>query len=86
MHDRYYHLLKLNFSSKAANCPYAVTFITCGRHNEYNYMVMELLGDNISELRRSQPNVIEDFIPFFLFFFLLLYLTEFNHFRESFQC
>jgi len=37
-------------------CPYVVTFITCGRHNDYNYMVMELLGENISELRRRQPN------------------------------
>jgi serine/threonine protein kinase len=32
-----------------------VQFITCGRHNDYNYMVMELLGENISELRRKQP-------------------------------
>jgi serine/threonine protein kinase len=28
-------------------------FITCGRYNEYNYLVMELLGDNLSELRRK---------------------------------
>jgi len=41
---------------QSAACPYAVSFITCGRHNDYNYMVMELLGENISELRRSQPN------------------------------
>eukprot|EP01096_Ripella_sp_DP13-Kostka_P018283 TRINITY_DN9848_c0_g1_i1.p1 TRINITY_DN9848_c0_g1~~TRINITY_DN9848_c0_g1_i1.p1 ORF type:complete len:827 (+),score=356.27 TRINITY_DN9848_c0_g1_i1:189-2669(+) len=41
---------------QSAGCPYVVTFITCGRHNDYNYMVMELLGENISELRRHQPN------------------------------
>jgi hypothetical protein len=37
-------------------CPLVVPFITCGRHNDYNYMVMELLGENISELRRRQVN------------------------------
>lgn len=41
---------------KSAGCPYVVDFITCGRHNDFNYMVMELLGENISELRRRQPN------------------------------
>ena len=33
-----------------------VKFITCGRQYDYNYMVMELLGENISDLRRKQPN------------------------------
>lgn len=37
-------------------CPYVCRFITCGRFNEYNYMIMELLGENISELRRRQPD------------------------------
>ncbi len=31
-------------------------FITCGRHGEYNYLVMDLLGENISELRRRQAS------------------------------
>jgi tau tubulin kinase len=37
------------------SCAYVARFITCGRINDYNYMVMELLGENISELRRRQP-------------------------------
>lgn len=51
-------VLKLEVAvlKKLQTSPYVVTFITCGRHNDYNYMVMELLGENISELRRRQPN------------------------------
>lgn len=51
-------VLKLEVAvlKKLQSCPYVVSFITCGRHNDYNYMVMELLGDNISELRRRQPS------------------------------
>jgi tau tubulin kinase len=33
-----------------------VPFITCGRHGEFNYLVMDLLGENISELRRRQAS------------------------------
>ena len=33
-----------------------VPFITCGRHGEFNYLVMDLLGENISELRRRQSS------------------------------
>jgi len=29
-------------------------FITCGRSGDYNFLVMELLGENLSELRRRQ--------------------------------
>jgi tau tubulin kinase len=35
--------------------PYVCRFITCGRFGEYNYLVMELMGENLSELRRRQP-------------------------------
>jgi tau tubulin kinase len=45
----------LSAHMNALACPWVVQFITCGRHNDYNYMVMELLGENISELRRKQP-------------------------------
>jgi tau tubulin kinase len=38
---------------KLQACPNVCRFITCGRYNEYNYLVMELLGDNLSELRRK---------------------------------
>eukprot|EP01104_Vermistella_antarctica_P015649 TRINITY_DN5186_c1_g2_i1.p1 TRINITY_DN5186_c1_g2~~TRINITY_DN5186_c1_g2_i1.p1 ORF type:complete len:848 (-),score=214.51 TRINITY_DN5186_c1_g2_i1:44-2587(-) len=50
-------VLKLEVAvlKKLQACPYVVSFVTCGRHNDYNYMVMELLGENISELRRRQP-------------------------------
>ncbi|KAL6054012.1 Tau-tubulin kinase Asator like protein [Balamuthia mandrillaris] len=47
--------LEVAVLKKLQNCPWVVPYITCGRHGEYNYMVMELLGDNISELRRKQP-------------------------------
>ncbi|KAL6046385.1 Tau-tubulin kinase Asator [Balamuthia mandrillaris] len=51
-------VLKLEVAvlKKLQTCPWVVQFITCGRHNDYNYMVMELLGDNISEFRRKQPS------------------------------
>jgi len=51
-------VLKLEVAvlKKLQACPYVCRFITCGRFNEYNYMIMELLGDNISELRRRQPD------------------------------
>ena len=31
-------------------------FIGCGRNNKVNYVVMSLLGPNLSELRKHQPN------------------------------
>ncbi|EFA81157.1 putative protein serine/threonine kinase [Heterostelium album PN500] len=49
-------VLKLEVAvlKKLQACPYVCRFITCGRHGDYNYMVMELLGDNLSDLRRRQ--------------------------------
>lgn len=41
---------------KLQPCEYVVPFVTCGRHGEFNYLVMELLGENISELRRRQAS------------------------------
>jgi tau tubulin kinase len=38
------------------DCPYVCRFLNCGRFSDYNYMVMELLGENLSELRRKQPD------------------------------
>jgi tau tubulin kinase len=51
-------VLKLEVAvlKKLQACPYVCRFITCGRFNEYNYMIMELLGENLSELRRRQPD------------------------------
>ncbi|KYR01840.1 putative protein serine/threonine kinase [Tieghemostelium lacteum] len=48
--------LEVAVLKKLQACPYVCRFITCGRHNDYNYMVMELLGDNLSELRRRQAD------------------------------
>jgi serine/threonine protein kinase len=50
-------ILKLEVAvlKKLQKSPYVCRFITCGRFGEYNYMVMELLGENLSELRRRQP-------------------------------
>lgn len=41
----------------ASNSPYIASLITCGRFTNYNYMVMELLGNNISEYRRQTSSV-----------------------------
>lgn len=49
-------VLKLEVAvlKKLQPCPYVVSFVTCGRHGDFNYLVMELLGENISDLRRRQ--------------------------------
>lgn len=49
-------VLKLEVAvlKKLQPCEHVVPFVTCGRHGQYNYLVMELLGENISELRRRQ--------------------------------
>lgn len=51
-------VLKLEVAvlKRLQSCPWVVSFLTCGRYNDYNYLVMELLGENLSELRRRQPN------------------------------
>eukprot|EP01114_Cavostelium_apophysatum_P015227 TRINITY_DN4106_c0_g1_i2.p1 TRINITY_DN4106_c0_g1~~TRINITY_DN4106_c0_g1_i2.p1 ORF type:complete len:567 (-),score=148.48 TRINITY_DN4106_c0_g1_i2:93-1793(-) len=41
---------------KLQDSSYVCRFITCGRFSDYNYMVMELLGENLSELRRRQTD------------------------------
>ena len=35
--------------------PYVCDFIGCGRTEKINYIVMSLLGPNLSELRKRQP-------------------------------
>lgn len=49
-------VLKLEVAvlKKLQYCPHIARFIHCGRNSEYNYVVMELLGENLSELRRRQ--------------------------------
>jgi len=36
-------------------CPYVCHFISCGRQGNINFLVMELLGTNLSDLRKRQP-------------------------------
>ena len=36
--------------------PHAAKFVHCGRQQDYNYLVMEHLGQNLNELRRKMPN------------------------------
>lgn len=56
--DNKKQVLKLEVAvlKKLQACPFVCRFITCGRFNEYNYLIMELLGENLSELRRRQPD------------------------------
>jgi len=48
-------VLKLEVAvlKKLQSCTHVCRLIACGRHLEWNYMVMELLGENLSELRRN---------------------------------
>ena len=40
---------------KLQECPYVGRFISCGRQEKINYLVMQLLGENLAELRKRQP-------------------------------
>jgi len=40
---------------KLQGCPYVCQFISCGRQGNINFLVMELLGGNLSDLRKKQP-------------------------------
>ena len=40
--------------TKQKACSWVVPFVACGRHADFNFLVMELLGENIAELRRLQ--------------------------------
>eukprot|EP00698_Gefionella_okellyi_P008033 TRINITY_DN1974_c0_g1_i3.p1 TRINITY_DN1974_c0_g1~~TRINITY_DN1974_c0_g1_i3.p1 ORF type:complete len:546 (-),score=66.15 TRINITY_DN1974_c0_g1_i3:33-1670(-) len=49
-------VLKLEVAvlKKLQGCSHICRFIHCGRSNDYNYCVMELLGENLSDLRRKR--------------------------------
>lgn len=47
--------LEVNVLKKLQASDWVVGFIACGRHHDFHYMVMDLLGDNLSDLRRKQP-------------------------------
>jgi len=40
---------------KLQGCPFVCQYISCGRQNNINFLVMELLGENLSDLRKKQP-------------------------------
>ena len=40
---------------KVQSCPYVVRYISSGRQDDINFLVMEKLGENLSELRRLTP-------------------------------
>jgi len=46
--------LEIAVLKKLQSTPHVCRFITCGRHNDFNFMIMELLGENLSDLRRRQ--------------------------------
>lgn len=40
---------------KLQACPYVVRYIHSGRQDEYNFLVMERLGENLADLRKRMP-------------------------------
>eukprot|EP01008_Symbiontida_sp_HLA12_P002600 NODE_53_length_1552_cov_125.289713_g50_i0.p1 GENE.NODE_53_length_1552_cov_125.289713_g50_i0~~NODE_53_length_1552_cov_125.289713_g50_i0.p1 ORF type:complete len:465 (+),score=75.45 NODE_53_length_1552_cov_125.289713_g50_i0:210-1397(+) len=40
---------------KLQQCPYVVRYISSGRQDEFNFLVMQRLGDNVAELRKKLP-------------------------------
>lgn len=40
---------------KLQGCPHVPQFISCGRQDNINFLVMQLLGENLSDLRKHQP-------------------------------
>jgi tau tubulin kinase len=40
---------------KLQDCPYVVRYIHSGRQDNYNYLVMEKLGDNLADIRKRMP-------------------------------
>ncbi len=44
-------------------CPHVCKYLHCGHFEEHNYLVMELLGMNLSELRRRLTSPRQSFSP-----------------------
>ena len=40
---------------KLQGCPCVAQFVACGRQDNINFLVMQLLGENLSDLRKRQP-------------------------------
>eukprot|EP01006_Ploeotia_vitrea_P021773 TRINITY_DN54196_c0_g1_i1.p1 TRINITY_DN54196_c0_g1~~TRINITY_DN54196_c0_g1_i1.p1 ORF type:complete len:546 (+),score=59.74 TRINITY_DN54196_c0_g1_i1:37-1638(+) len=41
---------------KLQTCPYVVKYISSGRQEDFNFLVMERLGENLAELRKKTPS------------------------------
>jgi tau tubulin kinase len=50
-------VLKMEVSvlKKMQNSHFVCRYVHCGHFEDHNYLVMELLGENLSELRRRRP-------------------------------
>ena len=50
-------VLKLEVAvlKKLQHCQFACRYVHCGHFEDHNYLVMELLGENLSELKRRCP-------------------------------
>eukprot|EP00002_Diphylleia_rotans_P039282 TRINITY_DN9081_c0_g1_i1.p1 TRINITY_DN9081_c0_g1~~TRINITY_DN9081_c0_g1_i1.p1 ORF type:complete len:537 (+),score=83.24 TRINITY_DN9081_c0_g1_i1:101-1711(+) len=46
---------EVNIIKRLQECPHVCRFYYCGRTPDFNYLVMELLGENLSEIRKRQP-------------------------------
>ncbi|KAH3760218.1 CK1/TTBK protein kinase [Pelomyxa schiedti] len=55
-------------------CPYVVQFITCGRHENFNFMAMQILGENLSDLRKR--HVMYHFLGYINLFFHVIYFQR----------
>ncbi|KAJ6227309.1 tau-tubulin kinase 1 [Anaeramoeba flamelloides] len=55
--DRNKRALRLEIAvlRKLQNSRFSAKFICCGRNQVHNYLIMELLGSNLSSLRKKQP-------------------------------
>ncbi|KAJ5072938.1 tau-tubulin kinase 1 [Anaeramoeba ignava] len=47
-------LLEISILKKLQGCPYATQFIHCGKNLHYRFLIMELLGKNLSQLLKEQ--------------------------------
>ena len=56
-------LLQVSVLKRMQGCPHVCKYLHCGHFEEHNYLVMELLGMNLSELRRRLTSPRQSFSP-----------------------
>ena len=57
------YFLQVSVLKRMQGCPQVCKYLHCGHFEEHNYLVMELLGMNLSELRRRLPSPRQSFSP-----------------------